>query len=1037
MNYLSQFQNPSSMFRGAPFWAWNTKLDKDQLLRQIDVFHQMGLGGFTMHCRTGMATEYMGSEFMDMVKACVAYAKSLGMEAHLYDEDRWPSGFGGGLVTRDHAYRSRFLVFTRTAPDQRKSTAGAGGLDSSARVSSSGEGKLLAAYDITLKDGQLSSYRRLAEGETCTNPYYAYLEISQENPWYNNEAYVNTLDKRAIERFIETTHDKYFAEVGDEFGKTIPSIFTDEPQFVHKTIYGYADDPKDLILPYTDDLDETFAAAYGEPLLDRLPEVFWELPDGDVSAWRYRFHDHLSERFAEAFSDTLGTWCREHGIALAGHMMEEPSLRSQTNALGEAMRQYRGFDLPGIDMLCDRREYTTAKQAQSAAHQMGTNEVLSELYGVTNWDFDFRGHKLQGDWQAALGVTHRVHHLSWVSMEGEAKRDYPASIFYQSPWWKEYEPMETYFGRVNTALRSGNPHVRIGVIHPIESYWLYYGPEEQTAIIRSRLEKEFHDVINWLLFGLLDFDYISEALMLSLDGGTDKAGFRVGDMCYDVIVVPGCRTLRETTLERLAQFRAVGGQVIFMGDSPQYVDALPSEKPAKLAASCMEIPFAYSNLMDALAPFRELDMFTPQGVRDNIHIYQMREMDGERLVFIANGKAPAAPDCPIEPGADVAGNPDVPTGRTYDISFPGNYHVEIMNASTGAIVPCAARYVDGKTVITHTLYDHDSLLLRLVPGEDKAEQAQPVSAGTLVRTLNYVDSYAMSEPNILMLDQAEYSLDGGPFEGPEEVLRLDNVLRERLCYPRKMDAIAQPWTDTAPTADHHTLQLRYTFTSEIDCAGIHLAMERPEDAAVVFNGQAVPSTPNGYFTDECIKTLPMPDVRKGGNILEITMPYSRKTNLEWCYLLGNFGVQVAGNRATVTAAPEAIGFSDLAGQRFPFFAGNMTYTCHVDVEAGGYALEITKFRAPLLRVSVDGRDAGQVFLSPYRVSLGHLETGTHRIVITAFGSRVNAFGPVHNCDGTFTWFGPNAWRTQGAQFSYEYQLKRIGILAAPKLYKVD
>ncbi len=39
------------------------------------------------------------------------------------------------------------------------------------------------------------------------------------------------------------------------------------------------------------------------------------------------------------------------------------------------MRGYRGFHLAGIDVLCDRREYTTAKQAQSAAHQFGRNGV--------------------------------------------------------------------------------------------------------------------------------------------------------------------------------------------------------------------------------------------------------------------------------------------------------------------------------------------------------------------------------------------------------------------------------------------------------------------------------------------------------------------------------------------------------------------------------------------------------------------------------------------------------------------------------------
>lgn len=60
------------------------------------------------------------------------------------------------------------------------------------------------------------------------------------------------------------------------------------------------------------------------------------------------------------------------------------------------MRSYRSFEIPGIDMLCDRRELSTAKQAESAVHQFGREGMTSELYGVTNWDFDFRGHKLQG-----------------------------------------------------------------------------------------------------------------------------------------------------------------------------------------------------------------------------------------------------------------------------------------------------------------------------------------------------------------------------------------------------------------------------------------------------------------------------------------------------------------------------------------------------------------------------------------------------------------------------------------------------------------
>lgn len=77
------FKNPPSEYRGCPFWAWNAKLDKKELLRQIDVFAEMGMGGFHMHSRTGLDTKYLGSEFLDMVKTCVEYAEEKGLMACL------------------------------------------------------------------------------------------------------------------------------------------------------------------------------------------------------------------------------------------------------------------------------------------------------------------------------------------------------------------------------------------------------------------------------------------------------------------------------------------------------------------------------------------------------------------------------------------------------------------------------------------------------------------------------------------------------------------------------------------------------------------------------------------------------------------------------------------------------------------------------------------------------------------------------------------------------------------------------------------
>ncbi|MDB5058793.1 MAG: hypothetical protein JWO59_2265, partial [Chloroflexi bacterium] len=154
------FRDPPSIYRGTPFWSWNTRLDRDQLLRQLRMLRSMGFGGAHIHSRTGLATPYLGDEFMQLVKACTEQAQADGMLIWLYDEDRWPSGFAGGLVTREPHFRAKHLLFTPTPYG--------GALDppnpiSGAVASRNENGVLLARYLVVLRDGHLAAYRRLAD----------------------------------------------------------------------------------------------------------------------------------------------------------------------------------------------------------------------------------------------------------------------------------------------------------------------------------------------------------------------------------------------------------------------------------------------------------------------------------------------------------------------------------------------------------------------------------------------------------------------------------------------------------------------------------------------------------------------------------------------------------------------------------------------------------------------------------------------------------------------------------------------------------
>lgn len=54
--FIEKIENPAAQFRGAPFWAWNGKLEPEELRRQIRDMKRMGLGGFFMHSRVGLNT---------------------------------------------------------------------------------------------------------------------------------------------------------------------------------------------------------------------------------------------------------------------------------------------------------------------------------------------------------------------------------------------------------------------------------------------------------------------------------------------------------------------------------------------------------------------------------------------------------------------------------------------------------------------------------------------------------------------------------------------------------------------------------------------------------------------------------------------------------------------------------------------------------------------------------------------------------------------------------------------------------------------
>lgn len=1006
-----QFRNPPAVYRSRPFWAWNGKLDPEQLIAQIDNMKKMGYGGFHIHSRIGLETEYLGPEFMECVLACYRHARKIGMQTCLYDEDKWPSGFGAGRVTATPEFRMRHLLLTRDKlPEGVVKRTPRKGL----RMNDDGTAELVAQYQIRLESGKLMGYSRILPlNRNVEGAWYVYKVVAANQPWFNNAAYVDVLNPKAIQRFIETSYEPYARLFGNPFPADVPDIFTDEPEMFSWLRFADGAEPGEAGAAFTEELPEQFKARCGRELMDILPELFWDWADGRPSEMRWLYFDLLSEHFCASYAKTLEAWCKARGILLTGHLMEESTLEGQSRTCGDAMRSYADYDLPGIDILADRREYSTALQLRSVKRQLGKSGAVCECFGVTNWDYTFARRKLQGDWLTAMGVTHLVPHLVWMRMGGEAKRDYPSPLDGHAPWHTQNRILEDYFARLNVVLRRGNEAPRVAMLHPVESQWLAFGPYAQCSETERLLEREFQELTQTLLFSQVDFDYLSESLMKDYPPVIENGCLRFGEMAYEAVIVPPMLTMRSQTLDCLNRFLDGGGRVIFTGESAQFVDAKPSAGAFRLAMRS-EKANKEDKLLSMLEPFKALHIEVLSN-GDKSDLVTRLISDGIcRWVFLchASQQPPEAMDICIE--------------------IKGLYDVTLYDAMTGETRPVDFDAVGDATRVPWRLFREDALLLRLEPvKEARRRRHEPENRPVIAEIVPQIQGFSLVEPNVLVIDHAEYQLDDGSWQPGEEILKLDSAIRARLGLRQRNDSFPQPWLRPSGGAKKHTVRLRARISSGIELNNIQLGWEGEADVTVRWNGEDFEPNPCGWFVDRAIHLTPLKALCCGENLLEMTIPFGEGTNLENLFLLGTFGVRVDGAKAWIEEAPKKLAYGDATVQGLAFYGGSIDYELSFDAPKGWVEVELPAYSAPLASVSLDEGEPVPVFLSPRRASLGPVDAGKHRLRVRCWGSRVNQFGQLHNNGPRTQYFGPASWRPACGWWTEAYQLRKTGLIKPP------
>ncbi len=448
-----EFVQPSHAYGSAPLWVWHTKVTEPIIDSMMQDFKDKAFGGVFIHPRPGLITPYLSDEWFSLYRYSVAKGKELGLDVWIYDENSYPSGFAGGHVpaTMPESYnQGQMLNLTKTdkLPED------------------------ITPYFIILQmtETGYAVISDVAGRGADTGTFYLFKKAYYgKSPWYAGFSYVDLLARGVTEKFIEVTMTGYEKHIGTEFGRTVPGIFTDEPNI---EVQG-----RDNIR-WTPDLFDAFRKRWGYDLIPHLPSLYEEV--GDWHKVRHNYYQVLLQLFIDRWSKPWYAYTEAKGLEWTGHYWEHGW--PNPNHGGDNMAMYAWHQRPAIDMLFNQfneqspnaqfGNIRAVKELSSVANQLGRTRTLSETYGGGGWELTLTDMKRLGDWQYALGVNTLNQHLSHMTLLGARKYDYPQSFSYHNPLWPYYASQNQYFARLSLALSAGNQVNHILIIEPTTSAWM-------------------------------------------------------------------------------------------------------------------------------------------------------------------------------------------------------------------------------------------------------------------------------------------------------------------------------------------------------------------------------------------------------------------------------------------------------------------------------------------------------------------------------------------------------------------------------------
>ena len=1002
------FADPPSEYRSAPLWDWNEQITEEGIDFQMKEFKKAGIGGVFVHPRPGLLTEYLSDEWFHLFDYTVQKGKELGMKVWIYDENSYPSGFAGGHVPAQ-------------MPDSYKHGAGLSmEIQETLNVQLSDTiGVILKKTDSGFTDITASANQEIGQ----TGTYYVFRKTYPgKSPWYGGFTYVDLLYPGVTQKFLELTMTKGYEKNSADFGKTLLGIFTDEPNLEAVMSKG-------TMFRWTPDLWEAFQQRWGYDLKVNLPSLVEET--GNWKKVRHDYYELILELFIDRWAKPWYRYSEEKNLDWTGHYWEH-GWPEPTHGFDEAAF-YIWHQMPGVDMLGNKLDTAglggqfgndrAVRELLSAANQAGWKRTLSETYGGGGWEMTFETQKRLVDWEVVMGVNFVNQHLSYYSLNGVRKFDYPPSFSYHEPWWEHYELMGDYIGRISMAMSSGEQINKTLVLQPNTSAWMYFSRKDKNPAI-NRIRDGFKNFVYRMEQQHLEYDLGSENVLREIGSVKGKI-LKVGKRDYSLVVIPAeMENIDIHTFDLLQKYLDNGGKVLsFRKDIPMLdgeVSAVVNELIGKSGANWT----VAENLTDAnaLALLIGEEFAMTDLTKNGMTYHQRRMLDDGQVLFVVNSH---------------------PTKKaSAELTLNGK-SVSVLDLVSGKVSSYPAENKGKKVQVKVDLEPAGSIMLVANNSKVQEPEYSPVS-GTRTEIAGKGEmSVKRESDNVMMVNYLDlktaktnkkdvYFMNAliGLFN--ENGVAMGNPWQHKIQYKKtylEMDTLFK--ANSGFEASYH-FNIKPDLKPEAMKA-IRAVVERPEMWKVLINRHEVSPQAGMYWIEKEFPLFAVGEFLKtGANTLTIVAPRMNiLAEVTPVYLLGDFLVKPARQGWEITGGDfNTPGLWRELG--LPFYSQKVAYSQNFVVskaDAKAFVLQLNQWKGSVAEVLVNGQASGLIAWQPYELDVTSLlKDGDNEITVKVVGSLKNTFGYFYKPADKWI-YGPHEWNYSPEKLpaASEYYLQDLGL----------